>query len=397
MKICLINSQFDTDSPSGARNYVHRVSKKLQDRSHEVSILTTEPYNGTDALLANKTTEDGLDVYRFYPANVSHRGDGTGSNILTKGLWHGIDSINPHSKRVAGRLFDRLDPDVIHTNNLVGISPAVARAAASSDARHVHTLHDYSLICPRSNLLRKFTAPEGERTVCEDPPTPCRLLARQKRRMIGQPDIVTGLSQHVIDTHLKHGFFNNCSTKRILLGTESVLEAPPPIPDDPSILFVGKQDESKGIGTLLDAAPHMPDVTIHICGSGPHENETERRAATLDNVRYHGYVSNDRLKQLRQASTAAIVPSIWMEVYGITIVEAFSMGLPVIGSDIGGIPELVEDGERGYTFTPKSVDDLVAAVERVLDHDPSMRERVLSWARGHTLADHVDQLERLYS
>jgi glycosyltransferase involved in cell wall biosynthesis len=86
-----------------------------------------------------------------------------------------------------------------------------------------------------------------------------------------------------------------------------------------------------------------------------------------------------------------------MENSPLTIYESFATGLPVVGSDIGGIPELVEDGERGYTFTPKSVDDLVATIEQVLNHDRSMRERVLSWAHDHTLADHVDQLERLYS
>lgn len=397
MKICLINFHFDTDSAGGAENYVYRVSKELQNSSHNVSILTTESYSGTESLSLRKTTIDGLDVYRFYPANFSHRGDGTGSNILMKGLWHEIDSINPHSRRVAGRLFDRLEPDVVHTNNLVGISPAVARAIADRDMRHVHTLHDYSLICPRSNLLRKFTAPDGERTVCEDPPTPCRLLARQKRQMIGQPDVVTGPSNHVIDVHRQHGFFEDTPCERVQLGTESVAEEPPPVPDEPTLLFVGKQLESKGLDTLLNAADRLPNVTVHICGSGPYADETERQAATLNNVRYHGYVSDDQLAELRRESTAAVVPSIWMENSPLTIYESFATGLPVVGSDIGGIPELVADGERGHTFTPKSVDDLVAAVENVLDHDYSMREQILSWAREHTLTDHVDQLERLYS
>jgi glycosyltransferase involved in cell wall biosynthesis len=396
MKVSLINAQFDTDSPSGARNYVYRTAKTLERRGHEASIITTEPYDGRESLTPTRTNEDGLDVWRFYPANIAHRGEGTGRNVVEKALWHGIDAVSPHSRRVVGDLLDRLRPDVVHTNNLVGIAPALAGAIRDRDVRHVHTLHDYSLICPRSNLLRDLTAPEGERTVCEDPPTPCRLLARAKRRGLGTPDVVTGPSQHVVDVHHEHGFFEDARCERLQLGVTSVVESPPPIPEDPSLLFVGQHLESKGLETLLDAAERLPAVEVDICGTGPYADVTERRASELDNVRYHGFVSDEELARLRRDSTAAVVPSIWMENSPLTIYESFAAGLPVVGSDIGGIPELVADGERGYTFEPKSVGALVTAVQKVLGHERGMRENAVSWARERTFDVHVDRLEELY-
>jgi glycosyltransferase involved in cell wall biosynthesis len=85
-----------------------------------------------------------------------------------------------------------------------------------------------------------------------------------------------------------------------------------------------------------------------------------------------------------------------MENSPLTIYESFAAGLPVVGSDIGGIPELVADGERGYTFEPKSVGALVTAVQKVLGHERGMRENAVSWARERTFDVHVDRLEELY-
>ncbi|MFC6974399.1 glycosyltransferase [Halomicroarcula sp. GCM10025709] len=192
MNVLLVNAQFDTDSASGARNYVYRTGTALQERGHKISVLTTRPYSGRESLSPSRTTEAGLDVWRFYPANLSHRGEGTGRNPVSKGLWHGIDAINPHSRHAVEKVLDQIEPDVVHTNNLVGISPSIGSVIANWDVRHIHTLHDYSLICPKSNLLRKLTAPDEERIVCEDPPALCRLLARQKRKRLGDPDVVTG-------------------------------------------------------------------------------------------------------------------------------------------------------------------------------------------------------------
>jgi glycosyltransferase involved in cell wall biosynthesis len=86
-----------------------------------------------------------------------------------------------------------------------------------------------------------------------------------------------------------------------------------------------------------------------------------------------------------------------MENSPLTIYESFAVGLPVIGSDIGGIPELVTDGERGYTFEPKSVSGLVEKVENIRHHTVEMRRNVIEWARERTIERHVDGLQTLYT
>lgn len=392
MEIVLLNALFPPDAQGGAENYVHRTAKTLQERGHRVSVVTTKPFDGRGSLRPERTTDDGLDVWRFFPLNLSHRSAGTGRNFLAKAAWHAIDTANPHAPRVVGSVLDRLDPDVVHTHNLMGISPGVGRAIQRRGIRHVHTLHDYSLICPKSNLLRDFTAPDDELVVCEDPPVPCRVHAGGKRRLLGEPDVVTGPSQHVIDVHRRHGFFEGLTCKRLQLAVESVADAPTQPPDDPAVLYVGEQLRAKGLDTLFQAARSLPDVTFHVCGTGPYRDETRRQARNLANLEYHGFVPDDELARLRADASAAVVPSIWMENSPLAIYESFAVGLPVVASDVGGIPELVADGERGYLFPPEDSEELVAAIGRIVDRKEDLGENALQWARDRTFETHVDRL-----
>jgi glycosyltransferase involved in cell wall biosynthesis len=393
--ICFINSLFPPDRAGGAENYVLRTAKTLMCRGHEIAVITTQDYDGLGSLRPRQTTVEGVPVWRFYPASISHRSDGNPLGFPGKAIWHQLDTVNPHASRVVGRLVDDLDPEVVHTNNLMGISTALAHAIQKRDVRHVHTLHDYSLICPKSNLLREWTAPDDELVVCEDPPAPCRVYGSAKRKLVGQPDVVTAPSQHVIDVHRRHGFFRETETRRVRLGIEHVAERPPDEPDEPSVLYVGQHLRAKGLETLFESVERLNHVDFHFCGTGPDEELTEECVRDNDNATYHGFVSEKRLQQLRRRVSAGVVPSIWMENSPMSIYESFAVGLPIVGSDIGGIPELVEDGTRGRLFEPDNaaaltrvIDDFVADV----DTRREMRRNALDWARGHTIDEHVDTL-----
>ncbi|HET7324909.1 MAG TPA: glycosyltransferase, partial [Halococcus sp.] len=268
--ICLLNALFPPESHGGAENYVLRTAKALQARGHEVTVVTTKPYDGLRSLRPEQTIYEGVAVWRFYPFNLSYRSNGTGENVFSKGIWHQLDTVNPHAAHTVGRILDSVNPDVVHTNNLMGISTSVTKAIERRETKHVHTLHDYSLICPKSNLLREWTAPDDELVVCEDPPVPCRLFAKEKRTLLGTPDVVTAPSQHVIDVHRKHGFFEGVKCRRVRLGVESVAENVPSSSVKSSVLYVGKHLRAKGLDTLFAAAQLLPDVTFHLCGKGPY-------------------------------------------------------------------------------------------------------------------------------
>ena len=392
---CLVASLFPPEMQGGAENYVLRVAKGLHERGHESVVITTKPYDGRSSLTPELTSYEGVPVWRFYPANVSHRANGTGSNPVSKAIWHAIDAPNPHGAAAVRKVLDRVNPDVVHTNNLMGLSTLVGRVIQNREVKHVHTLHDYSLICPKSNLLRDWTAPDDELEVCEDPPLPCRALAREKRALFGTPDVVLSPSQHVLDVHAKHGFFENTERRRLRLGIEDVAENVPDVPADPSVLYAGKIHRAKGVFDLLDAAERLPDIGFDICGKGADSDALDARAADLDNVTYHGFVSEERLAELRRTSSVGVVPSIWMENSPYTIYESFAIGLPVVGSDIGGIPELITAGETGSLFAPNDPADLAGALDSlVADRDRlrEMQSNALAWAHQHRMDSHLDTL-----
>jgi glycosyltransferase involved in cell wall biosynthesis len=391
--ICLINTHFPPYVSGGAENYVLHVAKGLQGEGHKITVIATKPYDGISSLKPEKSDWEGLDVYYFYPANVSHKSEGTGSNIFSKAVWHQIDTINLHSKKVAGDLLEDIEPDIVHTHNLMGISTLIAKAIQRTSAKHIHTLHDYGLICPKSNLLRERTAPEGGVAVCENPPAPCRGYKAMKRAVFGTPDMVTAPSRHIIDVHKGQGYFKETPCRRLQLGVESTVTDVPQSEEDTSILFVGKHLKAKGLDTVYEAAAELPKVTFHICGSGPHDYRAKEEAEKRENILYHGFVEEDRLEELRQKASAGILPSIWMENSPLTIYESYASGLPIIGSDIGGIPELVNEGKTGWLFAPGDSTDLVRKIGTVKDNNTQeIRQNVIDWAREHTIDTHVQNL-----
>ncbi|WP_339104225.1 glycosyltransferase [Haloterrigena salinisoli] len=395
--ICLINAFFPPHEFGGAENYVFRIAKELVSEGHDVSVIAAKPFDGS--LKAEHAKFEGINVYYFYPANISYRGNGTGSNPVAKGIWHQLDTVNLHSRSVVRKLLKEIDPDIVHTNNLMGISTAIGKPIQKHRSLHVHTLHDYSLICPKSNLLRDRTAPDDELQVCNDPPLPCKGFKKLKQSTFGTPDIVTGPSNHVIEIHNQHGYFSEAEQQRLQLGVEAPVDTVPERSQEPSVLYVGKHLKAKGLDTLYEAATELPEVTFHICGTGPYDEVAKEKSREHENIVYHGYIDDDELDTLRQRVSAAVIPSIWMENSPLTIYESFRVGLPVIGSDIGGIPELVNEGKTGWLFTPGDSNELIKTIRKVVfQSNKEVRESAISWAEKHTIKNHVEKLtETIYN
>ncbi len=128
------------------------------------------------------------------------------------------------------------------------------------------------------------------------------------------------------------------------------------------ILFFGRISEEKGLRTLLNVMKQLPDVKLKIAGTGPLLEILSSDAPA--NVEFLGFKKGLELQELIQNASFVVVPSEWYENNPLAIIESFMAGTPVIGSDIGGIPELVADGKTGYIFHPKSCEELKDAIMR---------------------------------
>jgi glycosyltransferase involved in cell wall biosynthesis len=117
----------------------------------------------------------------------------------------------------------------------------------------------------------------------------------------------------------------------------------------------------------------MPDIPFKVAGDGPALSEMKARAP--GNVEFLGRLGVDDLRAFYRKSRILVAPSLWFEPFGMVVVDAMAMGVPVIASRIGGLPYLVEDGVNGSMFEPGNPDDLVQKVRRLWE-DPQLCERM---------------------
>ena len=117
-------------------------------------------------------------------------------------------------------------------------------------------------------------------------------------------------------------------------------------------LYFGRLSSEKGIKTLLSVAAHKPDVKFVVAGTGPQESDLKSFVSheCHGNVEFVGYKSGLELQKLVGEARFVVVPSECYENNPLSIIESYAVGTPVIGAEIGGIPEIIEDGVTGFIF-----------------------------------------------
>ena len=144
-----------------------------------------------------------------------------------------------------------------------------------------------------------------------------------------------------------------------------------------SFIYVGRLDELKGIRTLFQAWEFLGENApcLAVCGSGPMEDWCVRHSKGR-NIRMMGYVDSSIVRKLMSESLALILPTLLYEGFPMTIPEAFSVGTPVICSDLGNAGSIVREGVTGWKFKAGNAAELAAAVRKCLDSDGALRARV---------------------
>ena len=173
-------------------------------------------------------------------------------------------------------------------------------------------------------------------------------------------------------------------------GRIHVLTNPAPPPRDVeaeklppgTFVFVGRLTRAKALGTAIEAIAEVPAARLVLVGDGPDRGELERLAAAssaADRIEFRGSRSRDDALSIVAGADAAILSSDW-ENLPHSAVEALSVGVPVVATAVGGVPEVVHDGENGLLVPPGRPEALAAAMRRILE-EPGLRERLAAGAR----------------
>ncbi len=154
-------------------------------------------------------------------------------------------------------------------------------------------------------------------------------------------------------------------------------------PGERLVVFVGQLSPDKGLDLLLEAAPAIlapGGVRLVIIGAGPLEEPARQAAARLGRDRLLVLGLRDDVHLFLQAADLGVFPSVWQEAFGLTIAEAAACGLPVVASQVGGIPEVVAQGRTGLLIPPGDADSLARAVLDLLA-DEAARAQMAAQAR----------------
>jgi glycosyltransferase involved in cell wall biosynthesis len=180
------------------------------------------------------------------------------------------------------------------------------------------------------------------------------------------------------------------------------IEPPLPPTRSPTALFVGRLSPEKGVSQLLAAWKLIAggERKLIIVGDGPELENLRRQAGDIPGVEFRGFVEREQQREIWEQSLFSLVPSIWIEPFGMTVLEAWSRGRPVVAHDIGALPELIEDGVTGLLANPARVEELADRMERLLSApDDAARMGLAGRAKleSHfTRARWLEQIAKIY-
>lgn len=140
--------------------------------------------------------------------------------------------------------------------------------------------------------------------------------------------------------------------------------------DSGYVLYFGRLSEEKGVASYIESAAINPEIPHFIVGTGPLEKDLIKKVEkeSLSNVSFLGFKSGQELKKILAEALCVVVPSEWYENCPMTVLEGFASGKPVIGANIGGIPELIDQGVDGLLFRPGDVQELAKKTRWVFEH-----------------------------
>lgn len=292
------------------------------------------------------------------------------------------------SRAEAAELARSTGADVAHVHNMYPLwSPSVLDGLRDAGVPRVQVLHNYRLSCIIASHM--LDGAPCYRCMGRRVPTPGAVhrcygsvagsLAMTVSRAVNTPRLL-GSEWYlaVSDTVRRRAVEHGVPADRISVKPEFVSDQAPSAPDRagaPYLAFVGRLDVNKGVRVLLEAfelyRARGGPLELRIAGSGPLEAETADAAARIGGVEVLGRVAPERALAVMAGARAVTSPALWEEPFGLTVLEAWREGRPIIVSDLGGPADMVDD-TTGWVVPP-SVEALAAAFAEADDAEEAER------------------------
>lgn len=365
MKILLVNKFLYPKG--GAETYVFKLGEALTRKGHEVEYFGLEN--------ENNIVGNGAESY------VSHMDFGEGIKKNLKAPFRIIYSSEARKK--IRKVLDSFQPDVVHLNNIqFHLTPSIIletdkyRKENERKVKIIYTAHDYQLICPSHGLF------DSDINICEKClggsyincfKTKCMKNSGMKSLLAAADAYFWKFSNayscidtiicpsHFLKSKLdtQKRFANKTVAVHNFIESVTVSETK----KEKYVLEFGHLSRDKGTNTLLEAAKRMPDTRFVFAGYGAAVKDIEG----CPNAEYAGFKTGNELKMLIQRAAVSVYPSEWYENCPFSVIESQMYGTPVIGSRMGGIPELIKEGKTGLLFEAGNANDLESKLRSLLE------------------------------
>lgn len=289
------------------------------------------------------------------------------------------------AKKIEQLIIDE-KPDIAHIHLMWGqITPSIFPVLRKYSIPVLFTVHDYRIVCPaytfRDGNGRICEACQGRyfykcftHTCCKGSKLMSAVMAAElylRNAFFNPAKYIDGfIYVSNFARNIQEKYMPSLKSKpniTLYNFSTSIVCEPKTMPTDKYFLFFGRLSYEKGVMTLLKAFKDLPQCSLKVVGTGPKEGELKAFARDdgMKNVTFLGYKTGKKLTDLVSNAYFIIVPSEWYENNPMTIIEAYSVGTPVIGARIGGIPEIVVDGQTGFQFESGNVEELRNTVLKV--------------------------------
>ncbi len=371
LRFCFPTTFYPPFSFGGDAVAVQRLARALVRRGHEVTVVhDADAYTAVSRGHYPKAPAqtDGVEVIGLH-SSLGH---------LSPLIAHQTGKAIVHRKTLRN-LFDSRQFDVVnfHNTSLIG-GPGIFGIPMS--ATKVYSAHEHWLVCPTHVLWRhkREVCPERQCFRCQlhyhRPPQLWR-YTRGYKKLLAQIDLYIAMSEFSRRKHKDFGFPEEMSVL-------------PPFSDEPAydenhmpherpyFFFAGRLEAIKGLQTVLPILDQVPGIDLLVAGQGSMREELEKQAPPQ--VKFLGRADARQLASLYRGAIATIVPSVTYETFGLTVVESFATGTPVIARRLGPLPDIVESCDGGLVF---STDDELATALKRLACDSTLRAQLGANAR----------------
>lgn len=371
MRILYINTLYAPDILGGAERVMQAQAEAMLQAGHEVAVLalSSEPGLHRDSLNGVQVWRAGIrNLYFHYDEMLLQKVGPLGHKV-----WHLIDIYNPLMATFVRKVLAEFRPDVASVHNLAGWSIAVWDVLKAKRVPIVQTLHDQYLLCPTSTMYRN-----GQR--CEVQCGSCRIMRGLHRYKSPKVDTLVGVSHFICDKLRSFGYFEGVRSVRTIPNIRDIsAEAIPSEPrcDDgtTTLGYIGRLSPSKGVEFLLETLTktNEPGWRLLLAGAGEAKFEAFLRNKYRDSrIEFLGEVTP---RQFFGQIDFTVIPSLWEDTFPSVAFESLLYGRPILGSRIGGIPELVNPG-NGLVFSAGDSAELLRGIRWAIENRPRLRSEV---------------------